>query len=250
MTRTLIAFGDSHTSGAEIDIQYSEFCHEKAYPSHIANHYGFDCLNFGQSGGSNLWILKRFYEVMPELVEKGIPLFVLCNFTDVGRMFFKWEDSWFHFTPGDLNQLNGNSKFSYPEEPLLRYKEYLINNSDIQLTQKTLLIIKKIQNFCKDNNIPFVFHTSVYWFDGNWKEIDKRNFLGHHDSDKTFYYPNVCNEYAIKYSYWGLATHHPMCKHLQYEDRWHMHYPEPYHKYWAKVLINFIDNQKLLEGYI
>jgi len=250
MTRTLIAFGDSHTSGAEIEIQWSESCHKKAYPSHIANHYGFDCLNFGQCGGSNLWMLKKFYEVMPGLVNKDIPLFVLCNFTEVGRMAYKWEDSWLHFTPSALNQLNGNSDFYYPEEPLLRYKKYIINNSDIQLMQKTILIIKKIQNFCKNNNIPFVFHTSVSWFYGNWEGIDKRNFLGHHDSVRTFYHPNISNEYAVKYSYWQLATHHPVYKHFQHKDRWCMHYPELYHKYWAKLLINFIDNQKLLEGYI
>lgn len=249
MTRTLIAFGDSHTAGSEIDIQYSDFCHERAYPQHIANHYGFDCLNFGQCGGSNLWMLKTFYEVMPQLVERGIPLFVLCNFSDIGRMFFKWKDSYFHFTPGDFD-LNELEMFSYPEEVLLQYKEYLMNHSHIELTQQTLLIIKKIQNFCKENNIPFVFHTSAYWFDGDWKNIDKKNFLGHHDSDKTFYYPTISSAYALKYSYWGVATHHPKCKHLQYEDRWKWHYPEAYHKYWSKILINFIDQQKILEGHI
>jgi hypothetical protein len=253
MTRTLVAFGDSHTSGAEIEGQYSSSCYEKSYPAHIAKHYGFDYINYSQCGGSNMWILHEFYRVIPKLVDQGIPLFVLCNFTEVSRMFFHQinpdnSSEIIHLVSSNLAQLtNNNYQFCHPEELLIKYKKYLMNNSQRKLIEKTLLIIRKIQNFCKDNNIPFVFHTSIYWFPGDWTGIDKKNFFGHHDSDIIEYDKKMSKMYQYNYSYWGLASKYPICNKLKQYDRWKMHYPEEYHRFWAKILINFIDEQKILD---
>ena len=57
---TLIAFGDSHTvAGAEIEQRWGQG-NKKAYPAKIANHYGMDYENYGQVGGSNYWLMKKF----------------------------------------------------------------------------------------------------------------------------------------------------------------------------------------------
>jgi hypothetical protein len=254
MKRILIAFGDSHTSGAEIKNKWDGNCYEKAYPAYIAKYYNFEYLNYGQCGGSNDWTLKNFYKIVPSLVSKGHSIFVICNFTEVSRTFIVDDvDGQIHhvtttmFQPEEYPEL---VQFEPPEQIIKKYEEYLKNNSDKNLHLKTFLIIKKIQNYCKENNIPFLFHTSINWFPGDWTGIDKKNFYGHHDSDKTRYSYSLSDIYGRKYSYWYVATHHPRWKHIGRNERWNLHYPEEFHRYWAANLIKFINDQKLLEGYI
>lgn len=249
MKRTLLAFGDSHTAGSELEKKYSDPSYELAYPSYIAKHYDFDYENFSVSGGSNPWIWKEFNRVVPERVLRGEQLFVLCNFSEIARMFFEYENKIYHLVMMDLDQIiDGKiSRFHSPELLLRKYVKYLKLNSNEKLTEKTFLIIKKIQNYCKQNNIPFVFHTSICWFPGNWEGIDKHNFFGHNHFPEITEYNFTTSQYLSEiYSYWSHGIVHPVWKYFKDTSRWSAHYPEPYHKYWSKLLIDFIDTQGLL----
>lgn len=252
MKKILLAFGDSHTAGSEIEEQWQPTCYEKAYPSHIAKHYGFDYLNFSQPGGSNQWILKKFSEVVPRLISKNIPLFIVCNFCESSRMFFiDKNNNTHHLVCGNLDKPNPDLvKFSHPRHIQKEYKHYLKNNPDKLLSIKSLLIIQKIQNFCMTNNIPFLFHVSSQWYWGDWSNINKKNFYGHHDSEITLYTLHDIGKYEKIYSYWGRCDYSGFNKLFEPLNRWKYHFPEVYHVYWANLLIDFIDNQKILEGYI
>ena len=99
MKRTLLAFGDSHTAGAEIDELYSASCYERAYPAHIAKHYGFDYENFAVSGGSNDWLIRQFMIRIQKSLIKNESVFVLCNFCDPSRTYLKLPYKLLHCFP-------------------------------------------------------------------------------------------------------------------------------------------------------
>lgn len=248
MKRILLAFGDSHTAGSEIDELYSPRCIDKAYPAYIANHYGFDYENFGACGGSNDWLIRQFMIRIQKALMKNESVFVLCNFCDPARTYVKFPDKFLHCTPQMLlHDESTEDILRVDPEFMLHYENYLKTNTDDFLNFKSLSQILIIQTMCEQYKIPYVFHTSSYWYKGNWSLINKRNFFGHHTTDKEIYKDSDTYDVYKSYCYWGLASHHPDWKHYQYERRWAYHYPEEYHKFWAERLIEFIDDQKLLD---
>jgi hypothetical protein len=276
MTRTLLAFGDSHTAGSEIDEKYSLKCHSKAYPAYIAKYYKLDYKNYAQTGGSNDWALLQFNKVIKSAIKNKKEVFVLFNFLEPARTFFYNKESELevdqimHCHPSmmEKNYIEQISKRfkEKSEEEYLQYLDWLYNfytkdyekimplyrnylkKYSIKLFDiKAIKQINYVQNICKQNNIPFIFHTSCLWYGGDWTSISKENFYGH---DKESYSGNNCIRKGHMYSFWGRATKHPRWKHLQEEYRWSEHYPEEYHRYYASLLINFINEQKILEGYI
>jgi hypothetical protein len=248
MKRILLAFGDSHTSGAEIDEQYSGECHDKAYPAYIARHYGFDYENLAVCGGSNDWMIKQFMIRIQHALIKKEKVFVLCNFCEASRTYIKLPGRLQHCTSSFLLQ-NENTKKELLVDPrfIQLYKNYLRTNSDEFLNYKSLSQIFMIQTICDQYSIPYVFHTSTDWYEGNWNLIKKKNYFGHHATNKVTYNKSESYRMFIEYSYWGIAMHHPDWKTLQKDPRWSMHYPESFHQFWAQILINFIDNQKILD---
>jgi len=123
-----------------------------------------------------------------------------------------------------------------------------MSNTNETLVKKSINQMFIVQTICQKYDIPFIFHNSINWYYGDWSLIDKKHHFGHHKSNTFDYqYSSLMDKI---YSFWGVATHHPDWKHLRYEDRWHGHYPEEFHKFWASKLIKFIDEQKILEGYI
>lgn len=274
MVRTLLAFGDSHTAGSEIDEKNSESCHSRAYPAYIAKYYKFDYENYAQTGGSNDWALVQFNKVIKSVIENKKEVFVLFNFLEPARTFFYNEESEMipvmHCLPNMLqkNHIKEISKRFKPKSekehseylywlhnvyikdhakimPL--YRNYLKKYSTELLDIKAIKQINYVQNICKQNNIPFIFHTSCLWYCGDWTSISQKNFYGH---DKESYTQDNYINRGNFYSFWGRATKHSRWKHLQKEYRWSEHYPEEYHRYYASLLINFINNQKILEGFI
>jgi hypothetical protein len=274
MTRTLLAFGDSHTAGSEIDEKYSIECPSRAYPSYIAKYYGLGYENYAQTGGSNDWALFRFNSVIKSVLRDKKEVFVLFNFLEPARTFF-WNkdgktDKIMHCLPNMLKknyiqEISKNFKEKSEEEyelyldwlynfyihdydkimPL--YRNYLKKYSIQILDKKALTQMKYVQKVCVDNNIPFIFHTSCLWYCGDWSSISQKNFYGH---DKDSYFGNEATHRGHVYSFWGRATKHARWKHLQKEYRWSEHYPEEYHRYYASLLVNFINQQEILKGYI
>lgn len=248
MKRTLIAFGDSHTAGAEIDIQYYPECYDKAYPSYIAKHYKFDYENYSVCGGSNDWMIRQFMLRVQNSLIKNEDLFVLCNFCESTRTYVKLPGKIHHCTSSHLLQ-NENTKKELLVDPdfIEPYRNYLETNSDKFLNYKSLSQIFIMQTICDQYKIPYIFHTSTNWYEGNWSLINKKNFFGHHDSHRTIYGKSQALKMFSKYSYWGMAIHHPDWMHIRRDPRWSMHYPEEYHEFWGKTLIDFIDSQEILD---
>jgi len=268
MTRTLLAFGDSHTAGAEIEKQHDYKCFEKAYPSYIAKHYGFQYKNFSEAGGSNDWSFKRFNDEIAKVILNKEEVFILFNFTESARTYIKtpytsqskqnWDEKYY----GNLNFYSGHlsknspidpPKTSYERELKLHlpiYRHYIASNTNEMLEEKSLNQMFIVQTICEKYNIPFLFHNSIHWYSGNWSLINKKNHFGHHSNIKTKYHKDDFLLMESLYSFWGVACNHLDWKHYRQLERWKGHYPESYHKFWAQTLINFIDQQKILEGYI
>jgi hypothetical protein len=274
MTRTLLAFGDSHTAGSEIDEKNSPSCFSKAYPSFIVKHYGFEYKNYSQTGGSNDWALVQFNKAIRLSIKNKEKVFVLFNFLEPSRTFFYNEDGEtdpiIHCFPGMLDKnyikkisqnFKDQSKIKYAQylnflcnyyikdhkKIIPLYREYLKNHTIHSLDEKSISQIIYVQRVCQKNDIHFVFHTSCAWYSGHWFTISEKNFFGH---DQESYYGQLQLLKGQQYSFWGRATHHPKWKDLQNQQRWSEHYPEEYHKYYAKLLINFIDQKEILKGYI
>lgn len=248
MKRTLLAFGDSHTAGAEIDKQYSGECHDRAYPAHIANHYGFDYENLAACGGSNDWLIKQFVIRIQRALVKEEQVFVLCNFCESSRTYFEFPGKIHHCTTSILSQKeNSNKEFWVDPIFIKAYKNYLRTHNDEILNLKSLSQIFMIQTICDQYNIPYIFHSSTHWYYGDWSLINKKNYFGHHSTEKTFYKGIDVYNMHQKYSYWGIAANTPNWSVLQKLPRWSMHYPESFHKFWAKILIDFIDKQGILD---
>lgn len=248
MKRILLAFGDSHTAGAEIDEQYSGSCYDRAYPAYIARHYEFDYENFAASGGSNDWLIRQFMIRIQNALVKKQSVFVLCNFCDPSRTYIKLPGKFQHCTSTILLQNeNTNKNFLVDEEFLIHYGNYLKTNSEDFLNFKSLSQIFIIQSICEHHKIPYVFHSSTHWYQGNWSLINKKNYFGHHNTEKSIYKNSNLYRMSKSYSYWGVATHHPEWKDVRNDQRWANHYPESYHEFWAKLLIDFIDVQGILD---
>jgi hypothetical protein len=248
MKRILLAFGDSHTAGAEINEQYSSKCHDRAYPAYIANHYGFEYENLAACGGSNDWLIRQFMIRIQKALIKKESVFVLCNFCDPSRTYIKLSDKFQHCTSTLLLQNeNTDERLLIDPEFISHYENYLKTNSDNFLNFKSLSQILIVQSICEQYNIPYAFHVSTHWYEGNWNLINKKNFFGHHDTEKLIYNNSKSYRMYSSYSYWGVATHHYNWKNVQNERRWSNHYPEEYHKFWAELLIKFIDEQGILD---
>jgi len=266
MTRTLLAFGDSHTAGAEIEEQYKYWCYEKAYPAYIAKHYGFEYKNFSEAGGSNDISLKRFIDEIKKVILNKEKVFVLFNFTESSRTYFttaitleskkNWDEKYYgnlNFYPAHLSP-NIFLNNTYEKELKLHlplYRHYIASNTNKMLDEKSINQMFIVQTICQKYNIPFIFHNSMQWYSGDWTLIDKKNHFGHHNAVNFKYNLKVdCPLMESLYSFWGVACSHLDWKHYGQLERWKGHYPESYHKFWAQTLINFIDQQKILEGYI
>jgi len=254
MKRTLLAFGDSHTAGAEILERYSYECFDRSYAAYVANYYKFDYKNFSQAGCGNDWLIHRFNKEIKSAIKNKEDVFVLFNFCESSRMFFEDKgDLTVHFYPSLLDKKYykevENSFIKKGEEDtdffkdlkrlLPVYEDYLRDNTLESLDLKSLTQVQYIQKICIENNIPFVFHSSCQWYSGSWDDILEQNYYGHNKKfNFNFSYSN--------YSFWGRATTNERWKHLQKEHRWSEHYPEEYHRHYASLLINFINNQGIL----
>jgi hypothetical protein len=251
MRRILLAFGDSHTAGAEIDKQYSNECHDRAYPAHIAKHYGFDYENLSASGGSNDWLIRQFMIRIQHSLIKNQKVFVLCNFCESSRTYIRLPNKLRHCTVSQLSPDRiTKDKFLLNPDVVEPYKNYLRTHSNQVLNYKALSQIFIIQTICDQHNIPYIFHSSNDWYKGNWNLINKKNYFGHHATKKLTYNKFQALQMFAQYSYWGVAIHHPDWNKVFKNPRWSQHYPESYHKFWAETLIKFIDEQKILEGYL
>lgn len=243
--KTLLSFGDSHTAGAEIDAAWSSECKEKAYPQKIADHYGMRSENHATCGCGNSWILKSFIERIKYALSEKEDVVVHIGFTEPSR----------HYIIGARDIVHGTTSLLKPDideravvntKLLKLYELWLRSHTDIQLHEMTVDIIWQIQSICKLYNIPYIFTSNIGSFKTDISLIDGRNFYGLHDGLKI---ENEGDEFIFyrDFSFYGVATHDPLWKDYQYDERWCRHMPEKYHEFWANKLIKFIDEQQILD---
>jgi hypothetical protein len=104
--KSVLAFGDSHVAGCELDNQYSlddylsgritieqvdEFSKNLSFPKIIADHLNIPCYNYAMSGGSN----PRSLRLLIKAVQEYPNSLVLFAYTSTGR-------SEIYYPPGGL----------------------------------------------------------------------------------------------------------------------------------------------------
>ena len=190
---TLIAFGDSHTAGAEIEQRWGQGSIKKAYPAKIANHYGMDYENYGQVGGSNYWLMKKFMSRVQMGLRRNEKMFMVFGFCEPARNFVSSGRGTLHGTPYLLARYQEGvvEERERVNEKLLRLYEYWLRaHTDEEVHSMSLDIIWQIQCICKQYDIPYLFTSATDFYYGDWSNIDPKYYYGHHATNKTIYEPS------------------------------------------------------------
>ena len=225
----LIAFGDSHTAGAEIQEPNSSNCYERAYPAKIAKHYGWDWENWAVSGGSVSWVEREFWRRIPELEADKEEFFVLINWPEPARMFFTIEDG----KTEHVTSASTHTNWLYRRA----YEEWLMRYTDQGLEDLSIAKLDFIAQYLLKEDIPFVMHWSTHpWGAGRLDTRINRRFYGLHQAGE-----NPADLWR-KWTYWGHCVNHQDMGWLSTTERWSGHYPEQFHEYWAGIMIKFIDS--------
>ena len=168
---TLIAFGDSHIAGAEIDFKGQGESYSKAFPAKIADHYKFNYENYGKSGGSNDYIIKLLIPRVKKSIENQEKIFLIIGMCEPTRTFLKENDNYYHYT-------TASDTTNYPTHLTNLYQKNLKYNSDKDLNEKSLTQTLFLQSFLKQFNIPYLMFASTFFYYGDWRLIDKNSFYG------------------------------------------------------------------------
>jgi hypothetical protein len=232
---TLLAFGDSHTAGAEIDYKHQGECYDKAFPAKLANLLDFKYENYAKSGGSNGYLISCLMSRVQCAIANSEKVFVVIGFCEPSRILYKSAD-------GNMRHLTSSS-FNHTNDGADYYSKYLQTYTNDDLNVKSLNDIILIQTFLKSYNIPFIFFMSTTWYYGDWSLIDQKTFFGH---KKMSYTERESWETYNQFGYWGNCMHHPSWSHYKNDPRWSGHYPEEFHKFWANLMLDFIKTNNIL----
>jgi hypothetical protein len=199
--KTLIAYGDSWTFGAELvepdydvdklgypkDATEIKFRKDNVLPTVLSNKLGFDnCINYGVCGGSNDGIFDKISNlVYGEYVCKNRStenLFILIGFTEPIRRDFYVEDT---ITPFTLSH-NYNTIFD-EIDGFKKFYEFYVTNLMIkkEYINRYLQEIIYIENLLNNHKIKFLMFQGFYG-DVRKDSIGVTNLL-EFVNDKTFY---------------------------------------------------------------
>lgn len=224
---TLWAFGDSHTAGAEIDQEQSGRCESKAYPKKLADLQGWQCVNLARSGGSNGWILRELDRVKDQLDSEQSR--VLINWCDPSRCYHCDEQ-------GQISHLTASRVKKGTRQQRQWYYAWLKSVVNKDLDELALDQIRSAISILSSRNIDYCMHVSTHWYKGTWQGIDQSRFFGH---NKDYYTVDDAEQQWRTASYWGQAQSLPEWQTVAKTPRWHGHFPEEYHEYWANKLADF-----------
>ncbi len=236
---TLIAFGDSHVAGSEIEFKNQNTCFHKSFAAKIAEHYSFEYENYSQPGGSNDYIIKKLIPRVKTAIKNSENIFLVIGICDSSRTYYYYNNNHYHVTP-NMNMI------TYPKIVSRAYSDYISLHSNADMEEKALNQILFIQSFLKIYKIPYIMFSTRHFSFGDWTLIDQCRYYGHHVSKKDYYTEDFSSALQKSYSYWGTCLHHPRWAHLIKQDRWRNHYPEDFHTFWAETMISFINTNNLL----
>ena len=223
----LLVNGCSHTAGAEILEQWHPKCPEQAWGQHLSDH--FKCseyVNLAQAGASNQWIHDTTVKFLEECSDPS-EWFVVIGWTNACRVpvYCYEKNEMVHLCPDHRNLssygkgIQDAYKHLYGTMPPL---PMMIAHEHYRIVSTQMLL--------KQLGIQYLFFDAV---------------SSNHDSmpttliDQTRYYRYD----QLMNSYWN----HFQQKVWDLSNRWQNHAPASYHKEWAGHLIEFIEENKLID---
>jgi len=208
----LYANGDSHTDGMDLKP------HQK-FINIVAEHYKINLINDAIPGASN----KRIHRTTKEYLETNRPDLIIIGWSS-------WErEEWVH--DNTYYNVNSSGVSKIPADLEIRYKEWVAEQNDITLNEKSKHWHDIIYNFhltLTESKIPHVFFNCMYnFFDisENQKKDWHNCYIGPYDNDSSYYWYLHNQGYA--------------------SDKWYHYGPEG-HAGWACKLIDYIKEHNII----
>ena len=200
--------GDSHSYGLGVDPKQT-FAHR------VARHFGLTLVNHAQVAASN----QRILRTTRDYLKHQEPAMVLIGWST-------WErEEWLH--DGQYYDVNSSGHSGLPAELHARYKQWVIEQTADAVDAKSQQYHADIYQLHTElNTTAHLFFNCMYNFFKISEPVDwQDNYVGPYD-----------NEYSY---YWYLKNHGWKT------DAWY-HYGADAHAVWADVLIQHIEESKLL----
>jgi hypothetical protein len=224
----LVVAGCSHSNGSEIDGVRHPGNPHKAYGGKIAKHYGWDMMNISGPGWGNDWIFDSTMAYF-EKISDPENHFALIGWTCPGRytLYCHVEDKVVHVCPGqDASCFTEPSLFRRVDQ---HYKTAMLNE---HTWRHEHYMIIAMQDFLKKIGVNYLFFDAVTanhalgLREFNLENIDKERYFRLNDEQNSYW------NYYLQNIWDG-------------NNRWSQHAPESYHDYWAGLLIEYIEENKL-----
>ena len=191
--------GDSHSAGAEIinDYAFAEDDHKftalgrRPHPENIPYTFGYkiaSALNQpffldAESASSNDRILRTTKKVIEETKNKQ-DKFILIGWATFERTEWKYKDGYIQITASGTDLV--------PQELLQDYKNYVSEQTEKKLDEKTKIWHDKIYDFhleLREQNIKHLFFNTYLYFDNIENKKDwHEQFLSPYSIDEVYYY--------------------------------------------------------------
>ena len=170
----LIANGCSNTAGSEIDPSDLKFCHAKAWPRWVADHFNIDYENIATPGAGNEQITRTTLLYVSKLLDLGVlpsDLVVMVAWSGFDRYEFWCPESQCHksFT------FNTQATPYIPKEPIKSYIKYrsLVEPENYS-NYKSLYYVFQLSTFLEQHKIKYFFSNALQTFElqANFKGSD------------------------------------------------------------------------------
>jgi hypothetical protein len=233
--------------------EHFEYMRRNAYPSIVAEGLGLECMNLGLGGSSNRRIVRTTIIELEQLKKKyeSKDVFVLIGLTHSGR--FEINITGYHNTFVSVIP-NGHPMTEGANSAERRYaKERMayVNESLIELLTENFMHIIALQNYLKANQFAYTFTFGFGckyedFFDETeieeamscselcklFEVVDTSKFMGCTETTslREFIHAEYGMSFYTECLSKGLLPHpasHPL---------------EEGHKYWASVILSFINN--------
>lgn len=191
--------GDSHSAGAEIindhcfaeDDRRFTALGKRPHPENIPYTFGYKLANAlnqpfwldAESASSNDRIIRTTRKAITETVNKQ-NMFIIIGWATFEREEWQYKDIYL--------QLSASGTDSVPEELKNDYREWVAQQTEQVLDQKTKIWHDRIYDFhleLQDQNIKHLFFNTYLYFDNIENKVDWNNqFIDPYSQDETYFY--------------------------------------------------------------
>lgn len=215
----LLVAGCSHSAGSELIEPWHPGDPTQAYGQHVANALNYtDYVNIAGPGWSNQWIAYTLTEWL-EQCEDLDNWFVLIGWTGMARIpaYCDRNEEVVHLCPNaDLQHYSRRIQQAYEH----LYATQFPLDQCIRIEHARIL---NMQMLLKQLGVQYLMFDSVW---SNHDLCDPK-FI---DQDRYFRFDDKEN------NYWMYYVNHVW----DGSERWQNHAPAEYHKYWAELLVDYI----------